>query len=179
MDITVNLVIVYRDRITAKQILYLDVTKLADRNPAVNQLIDARYDLDLAAGLPADIQYLLLLDAARRRNREDNRRYTILFDAASYLLTSADDGNAVKKTSLLDRIVIDYATYPGVEVTAHDVLMDDAASGLAGADHHDTLIFRRAPLSLLERSLDSAEEPVRESHGSRQQEAYQSAASPV
>ena len=133
-----NLLHIRLNRLAAEEVLHGDVLHGGHADLILNQLIDAGKLFELAAGLAADGEDLLLLFAGGAGDGKIDLVDFILLNSWEDVLAAADNGDAVDIAVPLVGVVVDDADDPVVRpVGLLDIAEDHLASG-AGADKHDT-----------------------------------------
>ena len=124
------------DRFAAEEVLHGDVLHGGDADLVLNHLIDAGELFELAAGLVADAEDLLLLFAGGAGDGKIDLVDLILLDSRKDVLAAADNGDAVNIAVPLVRVVIDDADDPVMRLGRLLDIAEDHLAGGAGADEH-------------------------------------------
>ena len=158
------------DRFTTEQVEDVDVAELADADFAVDELVDARDGLQLAAALLTDVEDLRALFSGRGRDRIDDFRDLVLLYGVEDVVSCADDRDAVEDAALLVRVVVDQADWIALQVLTGEELLDEHPAGIARTDDHHALAWLSA-LPLAGDTVEETDEAVEEAHAGVHHEA--------
>ena len=170
LDHAEDFFVVDLDRFTAEEVEYVDVAELADADFAVDELVDARDGLQLAAALLTDVEDLRALFGGRGRDRIDDFRDLVLLYGVEDVVSCADDRDAVEDAALLVRVVVDQADRIPLQVLTGKELLDEHPASIACADDHHALA-RLTALPLTGDAVQETDEAVEETHAGVHHEA--------
>ena len=160
----------------AEQILHADVADLLDADLAAGELIKARQDLKLAAGLLADVHDLARVTARSGRDRENDVSHMVAACCLQNAVSAADDGNAAEQRVFLARVVVDDADDVVLALLAALELAHDHRTGGSGADEHGGAHGRALPADEAaeyavgiadERQREKQEQQIEDRHAAR------------
>lgn len=170
LDHTEDFFVVDLDRFTTEEVEDVDVTELADADFAVDELVDARDGLQLAATLLTDVEDLRALCSGRGRDRIDDFRDLVLLYGTEDVVSGADDRDAVEDAALLVQVVVDQADRITLQVLTGEELLDEHPASIARADDHHALAWLAA-LPLAGDAVEETDEAVEKAHTGVQHEA--------
>ena len=154
-----DLVVVDLDLIPAEQVFQADITQLGNGHRAGIETIQARYNLQTAAGILAYVEDLAAVMGGYICNRENDEADIVFLYQFRNIIAAALDADAFEVPALLERAVVHDGPDAVLAVLAHADIMDNLAGCLAGADEQDIFIIPAAGITGPEVVQEAVGEP--------------------